>query len=274
MFGEGADCLLLQGGQPRAESLPSGPHPAPPPLACWSPASSRPPAAPPLAAPFINPRGLLGRKAGHTQASEPWSLPAVNLGRGKILEDWEGVGVAAPGAGLRGLEAGGWSQPLRRGAVRGTGFQGAGAGPEPLAPPQGEGRRAGRKAGLGLQGGCGPAGDAASVGLSFPICHQLRLSHSSWDSFSSQGVHSDRQDGESGAVWGFSFSLGGMLGLMTLRDMAEWTGSPLGGLRAKARPLPRPGYHPTPHLHALVPPESVLASLGPGGLPEGNTLLR
>ena len=88
------------------------------------------------------------------------------------------------------------------------------------------------------------------------------------------------QDGESGAVWGFRFSLGGMLGLMTLRDMAEWRGSPLGGLRAKARPLPRPGYQqgsvwgPTPHLHALVPPESVLASLGPGGLPEGNTLLR
>ena len=210
VFGEGADCLLLQGGQPRAESLPSGPHPAPPPLACWSPASSRPPAAPPLAAPFINPRGLLGRKAGHTQASEPWSLPAVNLGRGKILEDWEGVGVAAPGAGLRGLEAGGWSQPLRRGAVRGTGFQGAGAGPEPLAPPQGEGRRAGRKAGLGLQGGCGPAGDAASVGLSFPICHQLRLSHSSWDSFSSQGVHSDPSGWR---VWG---SLG--VQFLTWRD--------------------------------------------------------
>lgn len=90
-----------------------------------------------------------------------------------------------------------------------------------------------------------------------------------------------RQDGKSGAVWRFRFSLGGMLGLMTHKDMAEWRGSPLGGLHAEARLLPRPtgisaglSEGPTPHLHALVPPESVLGSLGPGGLPEGNTLLR
>lgn len=177
------------------------------------------------------------------------------------------------------MEAGGRSQTLRRGAVRGTSFQSAGAGPETPAPPQGEGRDAGRKAVLGLQGG-DAAGDGASVGLSFPICHQLGLSHSSWDSFSSRGVHSDPSG------WRFWGSLG--LPFLTRREAGPHDPQGHGRVERLASGWPAcrgesPALTgisaglsegPTPHLHALVPPESVLGSLGPGGLPEGNTLLR
>ena len=108
------------------------------------------------------------------------------------------------------------------GAVRGTGFRGAACflrqeqGRSPLPPPRE------REGVLGLQGGGGPAGDAASVGLSFPICHHLGLSHSPRDSFCSRVSIPTRQDGESGAGWGFRLPLRGMLGLLTHRDVAEW----------------------------------------------------